>query len=160
MNAMPVPKQNSKGIEHYNTKFRQLWSLMPADYWTEKGALLSYMRGLKPETASLVALTYPITLEAACHAAYNTVAITNRYLGDMPKPTVDHEGDVIMTGAAVRSYNRSNQSNNHVRYNHGGKKGRLSREECFKRHLCFKCQRPGHNFRNCQGRGTNASNRY
>lgn len=175
MNAMTALKQTSKGVEHYNIKFRQLWSLMPPDYWTEKGALLSYMRGLNPATASLVALANPTCLEDAYRAAYSTVAITNRFLEDLSKPAVDHEGDVIMTGAAVKGYERSersnkanysnyhnysNSSNNYSRDNRGSNKGKLSRSECIKKHLCFKCQRPGHNFRNCQGRGADASNRY
>jgi len=167
LNTMNALKQTGTGIEAYNTKFKQLWSLMPAGYWTEKGALLSYMRGLIPETSHLVALTSPSTLDEAFQAAYSTVAIDNRFFEHIVPSQRDADGDIVMTGAAVthaprypKHGERGRGGNDRYASSNNYSAGRLSRTECMKRHLCFKCQKPGHNFRECRVGNSNASNRF
>jgi len=163
MNAL---KQTGTGIEAYNTKFKQLWSLMPVGYWTERGALLSYMRGLTPETSRFVALTRPSTLDEAFETAYSVVAIENRFLEDMNSSHMYTGRDIVKTCAAfthalryTKPRERGRGGNDRYASSNNYSAGRLSRTERMKRHLCFKCQKPGHNIHECRVDNSNVRNR-
>ena len=168
-NAFQQLKEANVGIDLYNQKFSQLLALMPANIWTTKGELLFYYRGLTPDTARMVALARPTTIEAAMEAASETVSITNRAFPSFTN--YDMDGDIRMAAALDPVYlDDSSRSNSHVaaiqpsrgrrrRYNnprpsykkHPQMK-RPSRQECMDKGLCFRCFKASHRYSECPDR--------
>lgn len=169
LNAFQSLTQDNMSIETYNNRFRELWTLMPDGYWTEKGALLAYVRGLRGPASTLVPLGGPTTLEDAYNIAYSTTSVGQRHLMANTPPTMDRDGDVIMTGAAIqhaRSGRRGRGRNGHDNNRYSNQRpaarnsDRPSRTECMQQRLCFKCHKAGHMARDCRSREANPSSRY
>lgn len=169
LNAFQSLTQDNMSIETYNNKFRELWTLMPDGYWTEKGAMLAYVRGLRGPASTLVPLGSPSTLEEAYNIAYSTTSVGKRHLMENTTPTMDHDGDVIMTGAAIqhdRPGRRGRGRNGYDNNRHSNQRpaarnsDRPSRTEHIQQRLCFKCHKAGHMARDCRSRESNPSPRY
>ena len=105
LHAFAKLKLSEVSIETYNTRFRELWALMPEGYWTVKVALLAYMSGRMKPICTLVALSHPEDLEVAYKGAYATVSIDHRSLpllqGGHPE-MMDRDWNVIMAGAPIQ----------------------------------------------------------
>lgn len=175
-NAFQRSKEASVGIDVYNQKFSQLLALMPANIWTPKSELLFYYRGLTPDTARMVALARPTTIEAAMEAASKTVSITSRSFpsfinydmdGDIPMAAAmnpsslnDLSDSGIPVAAVHQSRGRGRRNGSHKpspNTNHTGRHY-LSRQQCIDRGLCFHCHKPFHRYSECPAR--KASNKH
>ncbi|KAK5960496.1 uncharacterized protein PWA37_001918 [Arxiozyma heterogenica] len=169
LNAFQRLKEATVGIDAYNQKFSQLLALMPSNIWTPKGELLFYYRGLTPDTARMVALARPTTVDAAMEAASETVSITNRSFPTFT--TYDMDGDIHMT-AALNPVPMDSTTDHHPQvaavyrsHGRGGRKGnhkssqankqpikRPSRQYCIDHGLCFYCYKPLHRYSDCPNR--------
>lgn len=165
-NAFQQLKEANVGIDLYNQKFSQLLALIPANIGATKGELLFYYRGLNPDTARMVALARPTTIEAAMEAASETVSITSRSFPSFTN--YDMDGDIRMA-AALDSLSLDDSScyNPHVaavqpsrgrgrRYNNPRSSymkpqqmKRPSRQECMNKGLYFYCFKAAHRYSEC-----------
>ncbi|CCD23150.1 uncharacterized protein NDAI_0B01160 [Naumovozyma dairenensis CBS 421] len=107
INEMNSISQAQLGVEQYNARFSQLWALMPPHVWTEQGAILAYLRGLSGDTARLVMLAHPKTLNEALEYAYETTAIGERFINGQHTNYVDADGDITMAPVLSPTYGHS-----------------------------------------------------
>lgn len=117
----------------YNTAFRELMLELP--HMHEEDRIHTYIKGLKPNVASLVAMSRPTTLLEAQQSADTADSIQFQHLPrrnfDNPRPHPDYKGPTPMDLDAISKLTDS------------------ERERLRKNGGCFRCRKTGHMARNC-----------
>ncbi|KAH3903194.1 uncharacterized protein SCODWIG_03423 [Saccharomycodes ludwigii] len=143
-------------IEEYSDRYFRLVDLLPDAYWSENAKIDQYLYGLPPNVVQYVRVVKPDSLQEAMETAWKHVMINMKSYKE-PFPDLNSsrimdpdamELDAISDSRRSRQYNYTPNNANNNRFRPMARKT-MSRSDCLRLGLCFRCKKGGHSSKEC-----------